>query len=321
MLFSLKKCNTNLNFKKLFNNFLKFLKSFIFVSIILLFSWIFKYICLKYFPESLSIVYCAGNNENDIDQEKVNSLTEFLRQILKEGLKVQVGLDTSTSNIAAHGAAAASGTVSVYAATKAATYFQNPFDKLGVFLTTFGFGMGSQLVLGNMIKSDPLFTKKVDNKEEISLQEIFDKYKLNEAEAEKVLESLKVSTKEFTESSKNKDPNIVADSIYEKDYLDFFINSVIETTNNFDEFLLGLIFLGVSGLYALVGVGFYILVRELNLEEKDWIKSKSFLLRLVILFKKSSKILLFIFYLLSLLSLSIIVIGLFYMRYQLNIVT
>jgi len=85
--------------------------------------------------------------------------------------------------------------------------------------------------------------------------------------------------------------------------------------------LLGLIFLGVSGLYALVGVGFYILVRELNLEEKDWIKSKSFLLRLVILFKKSSKILLFIFYLLSLLSLSIIVIGLFYMRYQLNIVT
>lgn len=85
--------------------------------------------------------------------------------------------------------------------------------------------------------------------------------------------------------------------------------------------MLGLIFLGVSGLYALVGVGFYILVRELNLEEKDWIKSKSFLLRLVILFKKSSKILLFIFYLLSLLSLSIIVIGLFYMRYQLNIVT
>jgi len=63
--------------------------------------------------------------------------------------------------------------------------------------------------------------KYVMNIEELT--EIFDKYKLNEAEAEKVLESLKVSTKEFTESSKNKDPNIVADSIYEKDYLDFLL--------------------------------------------------------------------------------------------------
>ena len=335
VLFSLKKkCNIDLNYKKFLNNILNILKYFTFVSIILSFTLIFKSICLKYYPESLSIVYCAGNDENDIDQEKVNSLANILHQILKEGLKVQVGLDPSTANLAAHGAAAATGTVSVYAATKAASLVQNPFGKLGAFLTTFGFAMGSQLTLSKMIKSDPLFTKKVGTKEEITLQEIFDKYKLNEAETETVLESLRVSAQEFAEYSKSKDPgpegpgispcradpNIVADSIYEKDYLDFFINSVIETTSNFDEFLLGLIFLGVSGLYALVGVGFYILVRELNLEEKDWIKSKSFLLKLVILFKKSSKILLFIFYLLSFLSLLIIVIGLFYMKYQLNIV-
>lgn len=322
MLFSLKKnSNINLNFKKFLNYILRILKYFSFVSIILLFTLIFKYICLNYYPDSLSIVYCAGNDENNIDQEKVNSLANILTQILNKGLKVQVGLEPTTANVVSYGAAAASDSVSVYAATKAATLVQNPFGKLGAFLTTFGFTMGTQLMFGNMIKSNTIFNKKVGLKENITLKEVLEKYQLNEAETEKVLETLKISTNEFNKSSENENPNIVANSIFETGDSGFFVNSVIETTNAFDEFLLGMILLGISGLYALIGVGFYILVRELKLEEKDWIKSKGFLLKLVILYKKSSKMLLFIFYLLSLLSLLFITIGLFYMKYQLDITT
>jgi hypothetical protein len=136
----------------------------------------------------------------------------------------------------------------------------------------------------------------------------------------KFLENLKISAQEYSESSGNNNPNIILNSIYEKEYSDFFISSVIETTSHFDEFLLGLILLGFSGFYALIGVGFYILVKELNLEEKEWIKSKPFLLKSVIYFKKSSKFLLFIFYILSLFSLLFILIGLIYMKIQLNII-
>jgi hypothetical protein len=124
----------------------------------------------------------------------------------------------------------------------------------------------------------------------------------------------------FVYCSGSNDPNIVLNSIYEKKYSDFFINSVVETTSNFDVFLSGLILLGFSGFYALTGVGIHLLVKNLKLEEKEWIKSKPSLLKIAIYFKKSSKFLLFIFYILSLLSLLFILIGLIYMKIQLNII-
>jgi hypothetical protein len=249
-----------------YNNLKKIIKLFFLVSTILVFTLLYKPILLNMFSDYSLIVFCSGDNENDIDQEKVNSLANILSCLLREGLKVQLSLDPSTANIAANATAAATGTVSVYAATKAATLVNNPFGKLAAFLSTFGFAMGSQLTLSKMIKSDPLFIKKVDIREDLSLSEIINKYNLNEAECKKVLESLEVSAKEISED-RSKIFDDVAKSIFEKDYLDFSINSIIETTSHFDEFLLGLIILGISGLYSLIAVGFYILLKEYKLEE------------------------------------------------------
>ena len=319
MLFSLKINNINFYYKKFYSYIFKIFKYFTFTSVILLLTLIFKFTCLKYFPESLSIAYCTGNEE--IDQEKVDSLGSALNHIIENGLKMEVGLNESTSNYAAYGIGAFTGVTSIAVGAKAATLIQNPFGKLGAFLAGYEFSMGSQLTMAHMLKTDKLFTKKVGAKEHITVKELIDNYKMTEAETEQVLKFLeKARINDAAKSSQSKVSDTVANSMYETENLDFFINSTIETTSSFDSFLLGLILLGISGLYALVAVGFYILVKELKLEEKDWIKSKSFLLKLVNYLNKSSKTLLFVFYILSLLSLSIILIGLLYMKYQLDLV-
>lgn len=307
------------------NLILNGLKSIILISILyVLFLSVF-YTDSNWSIEVLNTVYCEGTDNSLSNKEDLKEIVEdVVKKVtnINHNLNVEVSPNISSALKLATGAF--SSYVSLSGAAKAASFIPNPYCKAACYVGSFGLISGIQKVIYDSLSNDIVFKttpnvelNTVSQNEFTYSNKVIDLLKDLPTSSNKVTESLEVPS--TNQSQDSVDPNIVANSISETGDSGFFVNSVIETTNAFDGILSGMIILAITGLYTLISFGLGILTRELKLEEKDWVKSRPFLLKMFTLNKYSSRVVLLYLYLLIFLSLLFILITLIYIKSQLPI--
>ena len=292
---------------KLFKNNLRII---IVTLMLTLFYLSVFYIDLNTFTDIIPTAYCEGGDDssntsaNTSDTNQLNNTLNEFGNLANNGITHNhtISMDNSTSTIFNKIANGLNGSISVYAGSQAASYITHPFGKVAVFLGTFGVTYGLQQTFMPKIGDNKLFS--ASNSSNINSSNV----------SKSSTEPLKVLS--TTQSQESTNSNTVANSMYESEHWDFFINSVIETTDAFDQTLTGMIILASTGLYVLTAFGLGILSRELRLEEKDWVKSRPILLKLATLGKHSSRLVLFALYLLTYLSLLGLLFGLINIKLQ-----
>nr|YP_009162964.1 hypothetical protein [Phycomyces blakesleeanus]AKT93731.1 hypothetical protein [Phycomyces blakesleeanus] len=304
--------------------FLKFFRVFIVSFTLLVLYYFVAHTELNWNTDFISTVYCEEGDPSpsstSLETNKLNQTLESINNLSERGVthNVNVSVQPEIVNVLHKMFGVLNSSISVYAGAQAASYIPHPYGKAAVFVGTFGLVYGAQQMISAATQGPRLFRSAVDSNVNTSLASTAGPSEgllIGGKESDKVYEDLKVPSTPQTQNPV--DPDIVAKSVLEKGDSSYFVNSVIETTETFNQLLIGMNILTVTGLYVLAALGVALFSQELKLEEKEFIKTRPLLLKFVTLKKQPNRVVLFLLYVLTFLCFLGVFFGLCWINVQL----
>lgn len=240
------------------NNILNMLKGIMVTLSLALFYLLVLYTDFNWYSESLSYVYCQGED----DLSNTNNLKDTLESVKilsKNGMNhnINIGLNPSTKGIVSTIAGALSGSVSVYAGSQAASYIPHPVGKVATFIGTFAVSMGLQRTFASSFNNASLSNK---NNDKIKTHSVIDD--LDEA--------LDRTSTKFPSTD-----------------LTNFINSPLEGYTDLNMLVIGMLIVNLGALLLMILILINFTIKLFNLESKEFVISRPRLHRFITLSLKS----------------------------------